>query len=97
MNFGSMMKTYNIVLEIHTPAGVQKRQMQAPRMMIEQQFLSLAEQAMSASYPVKIAMRRYEPEWDQYEGKYINMEYSVVYANQSYLTTHEEEFRESQS
>lgn len=97
MDFGNIMKTYTVALEIYTPSGVQKRQLQAPRVLIEQQFLSLVEQSMSSGAPVKIAMRRYEPEWNQYEGKYINMEYSVVYANQLYLTSHEEEFRENQS
>lgn len=96
MNFSDITKIYDVLLQVHTPTDpmrtYQQQTLSAPRFVIEQQFITLMKQVMHASVPAKLTMRRTEKEWNQYEGKMIDMEYSVVYANQMYLSSYPDEF-----
>lgn len=95
MDFRTIMQTYTVIIEAHTPLGVQRQQLSGPRFVIEQQFLGITQQAMKSADPVKIVMKRQEQEWNNYENRNVTLEYSITYANPHYISIHQEEFDEN--
>ena len=85
---------YDIELRVSDNGNISRQKLQLPRIMIEQQFLGLVNQAARIQRPVKIELIRTEPYYDQYEQKYIPQEYKVIFANNSYVSNHSEEFKE---
>lgn len=100
MNFNDITKMYDVYIQIHKPTDAvrtyQQQTLSAPRFVIEQQFISLVEQAIYASVPIKVTMRRIEREWNQYEGKMTDMEYSMEFSNNSYIAFYPDEFEEKE-
>ena len=85
---------YDIELRVSDNGNISRHKLQLPRMIIEQQFLGLADQAARIQRPVKVELIRTEPYYDQYEQKYIPQEYKVIFANNTYVSNHSEEFKE---
>ena len=85
---------YDIELRVNDNGNISRQKLQLPRIMIEQQFLGLVNQAARIQRPVKIELIRTEPYYDQYEQKYIPQEYKVIFANNSYVSNHSDEFNE---
>ena len=68
--------------------------MQAPRMLIEQQFLQLIQQAANLQTPIKVKMSRIEQIYDNFDQKMVDRENSVSFMNNAYLATRKEETNE---
>lgn len=79
------MKVYECVLTIETESGTQTTQLTAPRIMIENHFVSLLKQAQAASAPVMIKLSRMEPVWSQYDAQKINREHYIQFKNNHYI------------
>jgi hypothetical protein len=79
------MKVYECILEIETEGGTQTTQLTAPRIMIENHFLSLLEQAIAAPVPVMIKLSRVERVWSQYDNQNLNHEYYIQFKNNHYI------------
>lgn len=63
---------------------VQMQRMKAPRIMIEQQFKSLMQQAANDTSPIKVRISRKVPIWNQFEDKWIEREFDIVFTNIAY-------------
>lgn len=87
-------QVYEATLEVNDNGRIQLQRIQAPRVMIEHQFLGLMEQASKVNRPIRIKMSRTEPYFDQYEQRNIPQESNLIFANNSYVSTHSEEFKE---
>jgi len=87
-------QVYEVTLEVNDNGRIQLQRIQAPRVMIEHQFLGLMEQASKVNRPIRIKMSRTEPYFDQYEQKNIPQESNLIFANNSYVSIHSEEFKE---
>jgi hypothetical protein len=79
------MRVYECVLTVETEAGVQTTQLTAPRVIIENHFVSLLEQAVAASVPVMIKLSRMDPVWSQYDAQNLNREYIIQFKNNHYI------------
>lgn len=77
-------KVFDCLLEIEMEGRVQTQRLKAPRVMIEQQFESLVQQAANSTSPIKIRMSRKVPIWSQLEDKWIERENSIIFTNIAY-------------
>lgn len=59
--------------------------MQAPRAVLEQQFVSLIQQATQSNKPIRLKMSRKVPVYDDFNDKWIERGNSVVFANNAYI------------
>ena len=75
---------YDVIFEITEGDNVRKQQMQAPRIIIEQQFLQLMQQAANVQIPVKIKLSRTEQIYNNFDQKFIDQENSITFMNNTY-------------
>ena len=83
-----MMETFVVTLEVEMDNKIQRQTMQAPRIMLEQQFVSLVQQAYESRVPVRVKMRMDVPIWIQFEQRWVNRENSVEFTNQAWQDSH---------
>ena len=68
--FGFNLDTYEVTFEIYIDGKLTSRQsMQAPRMMIEAQFVNMLQQIKRDRRQIKLKMSRDEIIWDNFENK----------------------------
>ena len=79
--FGNEMEMFEVIFEITNGNRKSIQRMQAPRIMIEQQFLQLAEQAYRSTDPIRIVLKREEPIYNNFTNEWVNREYSITYDN----------------
>lgn len=83
------MEAFTCTFEI-TVDGVTKSQtMQAPRMMIEQQFISLLQDIQQMRKPAKIKLSRPVEIWDQFSQRMLRNENSITVMNRAYTDAEE--------
>ena len=76
---------YDVIFEITEGDNVRKQQMQAPRIIIEQQFLQLMQQAANVQIPIKIKLSRTEQIYDNFDQKFIEQENNITFMNNTYI------------
>lgn len=84
------LQIFTCTFEIYVGENYQRKTLEAPRFMLEQNFLSYVEDAINTSIPVKVKMSRINTIWNQFEQRYINHEHSIVFANNAYMNIHKE-------
>lgn len=93
VNFGNLnerMQVFTVSILIDINGRVQHQSMQAPRMMIEQQFTSFVQQAAQSNEPIKITMSIKYPLYDEWHDKWQEGESSIVFSNNAYKNKDEE-------
>ena len=66
------MEVFACIFEIEQNGNIQRQRMEAPRIMIEQQFTQLVQQAANSTIPIRIKMMRNAHVWNQLEKKWID-------------------------
>lgn len=89
INFHEQMEIYACAFEIEVNGQVQKQMLEAPRMMIEGEFVSLMQQAAQHPDPVKITMSRQVPIYDNFNNEWVKRENSVTFKNNAYRRDNE--------
>lgn len=84
-------EVFYCIFEITTPYVTQRQEMEAPRIMLEQRFISLVEQAASSNEAIKVAIRRPISVWSQFDQKMLDRESSVVFKNRAYVDRYGED------
>lgn len=79
------MEVFECTFDIEVEDRIQHQVVQAPRAALEQQFLSLVQQAIQSSKSVKVKMSRKVPIYDNFNKKWIERENSVTFANNAYI------------
>ena len=77
-------EVFDCLLEIEIDGKVKIQRMNAPRIMIEQQFKSLMQQAANDTSPIKVRISRKAPIWNQFEDKWIEREFDIIFTNNAY-------------
>ena len=60
---------------------VQSQQITMPDQMLAVRFMQICQQVADDARPIHVVMRRWEDEYDQYEGKTKRHEYKLEYWN----------------
>lgn len=81
---------FDVDFEITTQNGIRVSSVTAPRMMLEQQFLSLVREAATILEPVKVKMKRTIPIYSQFDNCWYDRECSVEFTNYAYTRSHGE-------
>ena len=90
VNFGGMgeqFETFDCMIDIEENGNKQRQRMQAPRIMIQQQFTSLVQQAAQANHPVKVRLSRMSQVYDEFgalayeNGKPLERELYISFSN----------------
>lgn len=88
MMLGDTFETFRCFFEITTKHTTQRRELEAPRFVLEHQFVALMEQAASADEAVKVSIRRMIPIWSQFDQKWIEREAFIEFKNRAYVAAH---------
>lgn len=86
MQLNDHFEIFEVNIEITVGDRVSHRRMEAPRVMIEQQFLGLMQDAANHPEPVRIHMTRRVPLFNPLEQKWEDHEHSITYANNAYIS-----------
>lgn len=76
---------FDCVIEVEVVGQVQVQQIQAPRMIIQQQFLQLVQQAANDSRSVRIKLSRQVECVNEWNGETKMREASIEFMNKRYV------------
>ena len=79
-----IMDVIACVLEINIVYKKQQRMLEAPKIIIEQEFMSLVKEANSNDSPIMIRVSCKVPIWSQFQNKWIERENSIEFRNLSW-------------
>lgn len=88
ININDQMEIFKVELTITVQDRVQKQYMEAPRIMIENQFTSLVEQAVRSNQPIKLELKREELKQDKQTGQWDTKEYKIEFTNNAWAYNH---------
>lgn len=84
-------EVFYCVFEVTTPYATQRQEVEMPRIMLEQRFLTLVEQAAASNEPIKVAIRRPIPVWSQFDQQWFDREANIVFKNNAYVAKYGED------
>ena len=79
------MDIFECLFEININGSIRKQAIQAPKLIIEKQFIDLISSASQDSSPVLIRVSLPVAVWDSFEKKMIQREHSIEVKNRAYL------------
>lgn len=79
------MEIYTCTLEVEQNGNVQRQTIEAPRIMLEQQFINLMQQASKVNNPIKIKMSRKVPTYNNYADEWVDLEHYILFENDAYI------------
>lgn len=83
-DFNDQFEIKVCTFEIDNNGSIQQQMIQAPKMIIVQQFLSLIQQSINANEPVRVKISTMVPIYSDKSG-YRDMESSIEFKNNAYL------------
>lgn len=81
------MEIFNCTFEVNVNGNLRTMAIQAPRMIIEQEFLKLMQQAYHLPEPISVKLLRMVPVYSEIDKCWKNIENSITYENPAYLKT----------
>lgn len=81
------MEIFNCTLEVKANGETRAISMQAPRPVIEHEFLRLVQDASRLPKPISIKLSRMVPIYSEIDKCWKNIENSITYENPTYLRT----------
>ena len=85
------MEIFVCTFEIIVGENTQWRTLEAPRIMLEREFISLVNEAANNPNPIKVKMSRKVPIWNPFDNQWIEQENSITFMNNVYTNAHPEE------
>lgn len=85
IDFGEQLEIKECSFDIESNGHIDNQVMQAPKMVIIQQFLSLIQQAISTDSPIRITMATMVPVWSDKIAGYRDMKSTLEFKNNAYL------------
>ena len=91
MSIQDQFEVFTCVLEVITAQGTSRQTIDAPRIMIEQRFVSLIYEAAQSRNPVKVKLSRTIPIYSQFDKKWLDRECSIAFGNQAFVRVYGED------
>ena len=85
IDFDEQLEIKECSFDVESNGHTDHQVMQAPKMVIIQQFLSLIQQAVSTDSPARITMTTMVPVWIDKIAGYRNMKSTLEFKNNAYL------------
>ena len=85
IDFGEQFEIKECSFDIESNGHTDHQVMQAPKMVIIQQFLSLIQQAINTDVPARITIATMVPVWSDKISGYRNMKSTLEFKNNAYL------------
>lgn len=85
------IKLFTCTFEIEVNGEIKQYTIEAPRLMLEQEFMSLIQGAANRNDPIKVKISRREPIYIELEDKWIDGDNSITFTNNAYNQTHKDE------
>ena len=85
IDFDEQFEIKECSFDIESNGHTDRQAMQAPKMVIIQQFLSLIQQAINTDIPVRITMATMVPVWSDKIVVYRDMKSTLEFKNNAYL------------
>lgn len=89
-NLNEKMQVYTCIFDIEVDGQAQRESLQAPRIMLEQHFMGIVQQAMNLDKPAKIKMSLNVPIYNNFTNSWIEREHSCTFTNNAYLNKEKE-------
>ena len=86
------IEIYDVVFEITQGENINRQSVQAPREILEANFVQIANEIAHINTPTKVKMMRITYVEDTYNKRWIPRENSVTFANNTYVELHKDEF-----
>lgn len=86
------LELFVCTFEITVEDTVHHQTMKAPRIIFEEQFKALAQDAAYSDKPMKVKLMRPVLIYDNFEHQWIEREHSVTFFNNAYTAAHPDEF-----
>lgn len=80
---------FDCIFDIDVDGNRQMQRIQAPRIMIEQQFVQLLQGAVNDNRAVKIMLKRDAPCYDSWHDRHFTQEHSIEFKNRAYVDNEE--------
>ena len=81
IDLDQQIEMFACVFEIEANGNIRRQRIEAPRMIIEQQFMSLVQQAANNTTPIRVKMSRMESVWNQFDNVWVDVENSIEFTN----------------
>lgn len=85
IDFSEQLEMYNVNIDVEVDGQTQHQTLGAPKMMIEQQFLSLVQQAINTNQRIYIKMMTYIPVYSEKTKQMRNLPSTLEFKNNAYL------------
>lgn len=85
VNINQSMEIYACTIEIEQNGNVQRTIIEAPRIMLEQQFINLVEQAANSHNPIRVKISREVPIYNNFNNEWTKIENNIVFENNAYI------------
>ena len=85
VNINESIEIYACTFEVEQNNQSQRTLIEAPRIMLEQQFISLVQQAAKSNSPIKIKMSRQCPIYNEFDNEWTEIENNIVFENNAYI------------
>ena len=87
INFGGMderFEAFDCIIEVEVDGNKQRQRMQAPRIMIEQQFLGVCQEIAQINTPAKARLSRIAQCSSDWFDEIVEREVEIVFENNAY-------------
>lgn len=88
VNFGGMngqLEVFDCMMDIYVNGNEQRQRLQAPRMIIEQQFLGVCQEIANMDVSAKVKLSRIAKCHNMFDNKWIEHEIYIDYKNNAYV------------
>lgn len=87
--FGNQLEMFGCTIEIEVDGNIQHQTMQAPQMILTNQFINLVQQALNTNQKVRVKMSRTAASYGEWDKQWHNVEHYIEFKNNPYLQSEE--------
>lgn len=84
MVFGTDFETYQCLIELEQGTDLQRQVVTAPKFVIIQQILEIAQAICNKKTPCRCKVSRTVPIYSRFDKQWFNREYSIEFKNKAY-------------
>lgn len=94
VNFGGMngqLEVFDCIINVETNGNVKRNRIQAPRVMIEQQFLGVCQEIAQMNTPATAKLSRIAKCYSEWSNDVFEREVYILFKNNAYRDEHGDE------